>query len=53
MTYILDEKVGRRKFIKTVSATAAGATLLGTNECATYGSKERVPEVNVEGKKLS
>ena len=51
MAYIFDEKVGRRKFIKTASATAAGATLLGTTGCATYGSKERELEVNEEGKK--
>ncbi|MGB9601759.1 MAG: twin-arginine translocation signal domain-containing protein [Verrucomicrobiia bacterium] len=51
MAYIFDEKVGRRKFIKTVSATATGAALLGTTGCATYGSKERELSVNEAGLK--
>jgi len=49
MAYIFDERVGRRKFIKTVAASAAGATLLGTTGCATYGSKEHEIKVNEEG----
>lgn len=51
MAYIFDEKVGRRKFIKAVSATAAGATLLGTAGCATFGSKEHEIATNEEQKK--
>jgi thiosulfate reductase/polysulfide reductase chain A len=49
MAYIFDERVGRRKFIKTVATSAAGATLLGTTGCATYGSKEHEIKVNEEG----
>ena len=51
MAYIFDEKIGRRKFIKGLIATAAGATVLGGTGCATYGSKERALKTNAAGLK--
>ena len=50
MPYFFDEKVNRRRFIKTVGAAAAGASLLGAvTGCASAGAQEHTLLQNGEG----
>ncbi|MBI3779736.1 MAG: molybdopterin-dependent oxidoreductase [candidate division NC10 bacterium] len=50
--YVLDEKIGRRKFLKIAGATAA-ATATGTAQsgCTSFGSKEHTIVTNPSGVK--
>ena len=48
--YVLDEKLGRRKFLKTAGATAAAAAAgVGLSGCTTVGAKEHVIAANPAG----
>lgn len=50
--YVLDEKIGRRKFLKAAGATAAVAgTGVGLSGCTTVGSKEHPIAANPDGAK--
>ena len=50
--YVLDEKIGRRKFLKVAgTAAAATATTAGVSGCTSVGSKEHAIAVNPAGAK--
>ncbi len=50
--YVLDEKLGRRKFLKVAGATAAvAATGAGVSGCTSVGSKEHTIAANPTGAK--
>ncbi len=48
--YVLDEKIGRRRFLKVAGTTAAvGATGAGLTGCTTVGAKEHAIAANAAG----
>jgi thiosulfate reductase/polysulfide reductase chain A len=50
MPYIFDDKVNRRRFIKTVGAATVGAGMLGAiSGCASASAKEHALQQNTEG----
>jgi thiosulfate reductase/polysulfide reductase chain A len=52
MSYELDEKSGRRRFLKNVIGLTAGGVAAGsTAGCVSYGSREHVLAENAEAKK--
>lgn len=48
--YLLDEKTGRRKFLKIAGAGAAAAGAVALNGCASFGSREHALADNPQGK---